>query len=185
VSTATSPVPLGAQRQPAAELCVVLACHHLLCALPIRAVDRLALPDAAQPLPAPPRPRGPQATGAVSPPSVVRLGEEAWASWDLGLLLGLGPVRGAWVLLRAPLDGGEVSLALRTGSCFAVQGVRRLSPLPPGIFTSRRAALTGTFAAVALKGPRFPAQLGLWIEPARLWDPLELVASAAALREER
>ena len=28
-------------------------------------------------------------------------------------------------------------------------------------------------------------QVGLWIEPVRLWEPLELAASAAALREER
>jgi len=185
VTTAASPVPARAQAQPATELCVVLACHHLICALPIRSVDRLALPDAAQPLPAPRRSRAARTTGAVPAPAVVRLGEQDWASWDLGVLLGMGPAQGAWVLLRAPLDGGEVALALRTGPCFSVQGLRRLSSLPPGVFSARRTALAGTFATAAVKGPRARAEVGLWIEPARLWEPLELAASAAALREDR
>jgi hypothetical protein len=185
VTTATSSVLPRAQAQPATELCVVLACHHLICALPIRSVDRLALPAAAQPAPAPRRSRGAQVTGAVAAPAVVRFGEQSWAAWDLGVMLGVGPSQGAWVLLRAPLDGGEVALALRTGPCFAVQGVRRLSSLPPGIFSARRAALAGTFATAAVKGPRARAEVGLWLEPTRLWEPLELAASAASLREDR
>jgi hypothetical protein len=181
--TAAPSAPLQPSRQPASELCVVLGCHHLACALPIRAVDRLALPDAAQPEPA--RRRASAGSGGVPPPPLVRVGEQRWAAWDLGVLLGLAPAQGAWVLLRVPFDGAELSLALRTGPCFAVQAVRRLAALPPGIFQSRRAALAGTFANAAVKGARLPAPVGLWIEPFRLWEPLELAASAAALREER
>jgi hypothetical protein len=175
--------PARAHAQPATELCVVLACHHLLCALPIRSVDRLALPDAAQPVSR--RTSRAKGDAGVPPPPLVRLGEQSWAVWDLGVLLGLAPAQGSWVLLQVPLDGGAVALALRTGPCFAVQSVRRLAALPPGIFRARRAALAGTFASAAVKGPRAPAQVGLWIEPARLWEPLELAASAAVLREDR
>jgi hypothetical protein len=55
---------------------------------------------------------------------------------------------------------------------------------PPGIFRARRPALPASFALAAMKGVRAGAQVGLWIEPAHLWEPLELAASAAALREE-
>ena len=184
--TTAAPAKAQARAQPAVELCVVLACHDLVCALPIRSVERLALPRDLEPVPSRRRPDAKLGPGAIPPPAVMRLGAESWAAWDLGLMLGLAPAQGTWVLLRAPLDGGQVPLALRTGPCFAVQGVRPLAALPPGIFQARRAALAGTFASAggAVKG-RVPAQVGLWIEPARLWEPLELAASAAALREVR
>jgi hypothetical protein len=173
--------------EPAAQLCVVLSCHHLVCALPIRAVDRLALPDAAEP--APPRAGKSKGVGpgGLPLPEVLRFGEQLCAAWDLGPMLGLPATTGTWVLLRAPLDGGEVSLALRTGPCFSVQGVRPMASFPPGIFQARRAALTDSFAVAKAKGVGAATQaaVGVWIEPARLWEPLELAASSAALRQER
>ena len=162
---------------------MVLSCHQLVCALPIRAIDRLALPDAAERKEHAPRKSSGKGGGAL--PEVPRFGEQAAAAWDLGVMLGLAPAQGAWVLLRAQFEDGEVPLALRTGPCFSVQGVRPLAALPPGIFRERRAALTDSFAVAALKGVRASAQVGLWIEPGRLWEPSELAASAAAIRQER
>jgi hypothetical protein len=180
VSLASSHSSARAAPEPATQLCVVLACHHLVCALPIRAIDRLALPDAVE--------RAPGRAGPLAPPEVVRFGEQVCAAWDLGVMLGLPPAQGAWVLLQALLDGAPIPLALRTGPCFSVRGVRPLAGLPPGIFRARRTALTSGFTVTALKGVRAAAQLGhvgLWLEPALLWDPLELEASAAALRKAR
>lgn len=182
MSLASSHSAPAARKDAAAQLCVVIGCHHLVCALPIRSIDRLALPDAAQRLVVPTSKIKEKVDPNAGPlPAVVQVGADRFAAWDLGSLLGLGPLAQSWVLLRVSHGGKEVPLALRTGPCLAVQGVRKLMKLPPGIFRTRRSALTDGFAGAATKGGKHHASVGLWLEPARLWEPSELQASIAAL----
>src|SRR5207247_1093431 len=93
------------------ELCVVTACHDLLCALPVRWVERLLLPQEVATV----------VTAAPKPWSLLLVGERQLAAWNLGTLLGLAPLTAAWVLLRVPHRGGELSIALNTGACLVVQ----------------------------------------------------------------
>jgi hypothetical protein len=160
---------------------VLVGCHHLVCALPIPSIDRLTLPEAAQRLVIPSRAAEPAGAPGEPLPAVVQVGDERFAAWDLGSLLGLRPLAKSWVLLRVAHGGKEVRIALRTGPCLAVQGVRKLMALPPGIFRARRSALTDGFAAPATKGARLHASVGLWLDPSRLWETHELQASATAL----
>jgi hypothetical protein len=180
VSLSSDPSGRRAPGPDGARMSVVLGCHHLVCALPIAGLDRLALPDAAKLRAAPGRP-GSDSTGGVPAPDVVRVGEQDFAAWDLGELLGLAPLSGAWVLLRVKYGGKDLPLALRTGPCFAVQELRRLMPLPPAIFQGHRPALSEAFATSAVRTARLASNVGLWIDPARLWQPGELEASATML----
>lgn len=162
------------------RLCVVLACHHVVCALPIDNIDRLVLPDAVEVLPsARPTAAGARDAEAVVP-DVVRVGERFFAAWDLGVMFGLGPVSGAWVLLSLMHEGAEVWLALRTGPCFAVQSLRNLMKLPSEVFQSRRGALTDGFATAAVK-KEIEANVGILVDPRGLWSRQELQMSAAVL----
>ena len=81
---------------PATELVVVIACHGLLCTLPVRRVERLLLREAVSLQPPPGR--RPRERRAL--PQVVYAAEEPFAAWNLGTMLGLPPVSTAWVLLR-------------------------------------------------------------------------------------
>jgi hypothetical protein len=160
----------------------LVGCHQVVCALPIPSIDRLTLPEAAQRLVVPSRSAEPVAASADSLPAVVQVGDERFAAWDLGPMLGLRPLAKSWVLLRVSHGGKDVPIALRAGPCLAVQSVRKLSSLPPGIFRGRRGAITAGFATAATKGAaRYQASVGLWLDPARLWEGQELQASAAAL----
>ena len=122
------------------ELCVVTACHDLLCALPVRWVERLLLPQEVATV----------VTAAPKPWSLLLVGERQLAAWNLGTLLGLAPLTAAWVLLRVPHRGGELSIALNTGA----------------------------FATDGLRGRATAAPLGLWLDPARLFTDEELAAAA-------
>jgi hypothetical protein len=182
LSLASSGRPVTARPDPAPQLCVLVGFHHLVCALPLPSIDRLTLPEAAQRLVIPSR-LADAATPSGEPlPAVVQVGGERYAAWDLGLMLGLRPVAKSWVLMQVPHAGKSVPIALRAGPCLAVQNVRKLMKLPPGIFRARRAALTDGFAAAAAtKGARYHASVGLWLDPARLFEASELQASATAL----
>jgi hypothetical protein len=162
------------------RLCVVLACHHVVCALPIDNIDRLVLPDAVEALPASRPAAGGQPDADAIVPEVVRVGERFLAAWDLGVLFGMGPVAGAWVLLSLMHEGAEVWLALRTGPCFAVQPLRNLMKLPSEVFQSRRGALTDGFATSAVK-KEIEATVGVLVDPRGLWSRQELQMSAAVL----
>jgi len=173
------------------RLCVVLGCHHVVCALPIDNIDRLVLPDAVERVEPPPaddgsardaRRTGAAAAGEVRVPDVVRVGTHSYAAWDLGLLFGLGPVSGTWVLLSLTHDGAGVRLALRTGPCFAVQTLRNLLRLPGEIFEERRGAMTDGFATETVATPsRLEASVGVLVDPRGLWTGQELQISAAVL----
>ena len=75
---------------------MVVACHGLVCTLPVRRVDRLLLREAVS-LHAPAG-RRPRELGR-SLPQVVYADDEPFAAWNLGTMLGLPPVSTAWVLL--------------------------------------------------------------------------------------
>ena len=172
------------------RLCVVLGCHRLVCALPIDNIDRLVLPDAVEPLgsavPGASGARSPRGDRAVSAgdapvPDVVRVAGKCFAAWDLGVLLGLTPVQGAWALLSLMHDGAELALALRTGPCFAVQSLRNLLKLPSEVFQERRGALTDGFATSVVKRSDLESNVGVLIDPKGLWTRAELQMSAAVL----
>jgi hypothetical protein len=181
LSLVSSDRPPTAKTDSGAQLCVLVGCHQLVCALPISSIDRLTLPETAQRLVIPSRSADPATAPGEPLPAVVQVGDDRYAAWDLGLLLGLRPLARSWVLLRVSHGGKQVPIALRTGPCLAVQKVHRLMKLPPGIFRARRAALTDGFAAGTTKGAAHHASVGLWLDPARLWEGHELQASAAAL----
>lgn len=174
------------------RLCVVLGCHRLVCALPIDHIDRLVLPDAVEALdtPAPTAPPARRSAAAADQassageapvPEVVRVAGKHFAAWDLGVLLGQGPVQGAWVLLSLVHDGGELALALRTGPCYSVQSLRNLMRFPAEVFEERRGALTDGFATSAVRRADLESNVGVLIDPKGLWTRPELQVSAAVL----
>jgi hypothetical protein len=141
------------------------------------------LPEGVEPVESPQAASGlaGAVAGQAAVPDVVRVGERCFAAWDLGVLFGLGPVSGAWVLLSLMHEGAEVLLALRTGPCFAVQTLRNLMKLPGEIFQERRGALTDGFATAAIKKSRLDTNVGVLIDPRGLWSRQELQMSAAVL----
>ena len=138
---------------------VMVACHHLVCAIPTEWIIRLALPEDVTEL----------------SPGVLGVGGERFATWDLGERLGLPPLRVAWCLLRLPTASGAIALALGTGTCHVVAPLPVRRSLPSELFTSRRGAIAGVFVADE-------ARCGIELDVARLWTPAELAASAALLR---
>jgi hypothetical protein len=164
----------------AAGLRLVVRCHAWLLALGAASVDRVA-GDAD--LPEPRRPRLVDTTGALG--LLDANDEERYAAWDLGRLLGLGDVQGAWVLLRLPFEGRTVAVALRTGPCVGVNSFRPAAtrPLPKAAFLPRRRdAIRGAFALEEL-ATRVQAEgaLGLELRPERLLTREELALSASWL----
>jgi len=153
------------------ELCVVLACHDLVCALPARWVDRLVLPAEVASV----------ATSADAAVALVLAGERQLAAWNLGTLLGLPPLGTAWVLLRIPFRGSELPIALHTGACLVVQPLPPALALPPGAFRARPHAISGAFASTRVRGRAPASPVGLWIDPSRLFTDDELAAAASAL----
>lgn len=188
--SSTEPRSAPREDQTKARLCVVLGCHRLVCAVPIDNIERLVLPDAVEsleaalPAGAEPRPargdRGPTTEDAAAP-GVVRVAGKCFAAWDLGVLLGLGPVEGAWALLSLIHEGAELALALRTGPCYAVQPLRNLLKLPSEVFQERPGALTDGFATSVVKRNDLESNVGVLIDPKGLWTRAELQMSAAVL----
>jgi hypothetical protein len=167
VVSAALPVPA------AAGLSLVVRCHAWVLALDGECVDRVAgtadLPEPVRPL----LTGAPAALGLVTPADGV-----AHAAWDLGRLLGLGDVAGAWVLLRLPFDGSGLPVALRTGPCIGVNALARTAvrPLPRAAFASERRAAIGGAVALDLLGRQAAAEgsLGLELRPERLLTRAEL-----------
>jgi hypothetical protein len=163
--SATAPARLGE-----AGTAVLFRCQSQLLALSTRWVERLLMGEEVR---EEPRPAGQALARAW-------IGGQAWAAWDLGLLLDVGAQDAAHVLLRLPWRDGAVRLTLRTGPCLAVQRLPPTWPLRSELFAGRRGALSAAFEAGA-KGGRSGALLGYLLDPAALWTPAELDASAALL----
>lgn len=161
----------------ATGLCLAVRCHAWVLALDAECVERVA---GSADLPEPEGLRhigAPAALGLVTPADGVRR-----AAWDLGRLLGLADVDGAWVLLRLPVEGGQLPVALRTGPCIGVSALARtaIRPLPLAAFASLRRAAIGGAVALEQLGSQAAAQgtLGLEIRPERLLTRAELELSA-------
>jgi hypothetical protein len=154
-------------------LSLVVRCHGWVLVLAAECVDRVAgsadLPEPQQTLLA----GAPAALGLVTPADGVR-----HAAWDLGRLLGLGDVDGAWVLLRLPFDGATLPVALRTGPCIGVHALARTAvrPLPRAAFASERRTAIGGAVALDQLGRQAAAEgtLGLEVRPERLLTHAEL-----------
>jgi hypothetical protein len=155
------------------ELCVVTACHGLVCALPAKWVERLVLPAEVA------------AVAATTAAPLVLVGERQYAAWNLGTLLELPPLADAWALLRVPHGGHDLPIALSMGTCLVVQRLPKATPLPAGAFRARAGALSGAFATVGVRGRATTAALGVWLDPSRLFSDDELAACARALAVER
>jgi hypothetical protein len=175
---ATSSAALHAVEQPATELVVVVACHGLICTLPVRRVDRLLLREAVS-LHTPAGRR--QRELGRSLPQVVYAADEPFAAWNLGTMLGLPPVSTAWALLRIGAEPDSVPIALRTGPCLIVQPAPPAAPLPPSLFRERGAGIVGAFSTAQLRGKPVLPTMGLSLDPTRFWSEAELSASRAAV----
>lgn len=158
--------------QVSVDLSLFFTCHqHLLC-LPVRRIERLVLGDEAVLV---------KTSSEARSVPVVKIGGVACAAWNLGRMFELQPVKQAWVVLRVPHAGAEVPIGLAVGRCYFVGQVNDVSPVPPGLFRERRSALWGTFPRQAIKGDLGETEMGLCIDPLRLWSRQELELSAAAL----
>jgi hypothetical protein len=165
--------------QPATELVVVIACHAVVCTLPVRRVERLLLREAIS-LQPPPGRRVREVPRPV--PQVVYAGEEPYAAWNLGTLLGLPPVSTAWVLLHVGGSGTDaIPIALRTGPCLIVRPQPAAAPLPAALFRDRGAGIVGAFSVAQLRGRPGGAAMGLCLDPQRFWSEQELAGSRAAV----
>jgi hypothetical protein len=156
--------------EAAPELSIIVGCHTFACAIPTRVVVRLALMEDVEVVD--------QEGGTL-----VRSAEEWFAVENLGTLLSLKPLAGAWVLLRLPYGAGSVNVALRTGPCFAVRPVAVEAPLPPGLFELRGEAVKGAFVAAG-SGVQ-EALYGLVLSVEELFSQAELSVAAQALSRVR
>lgn len=159
----------GAAREGgAADAAVVFRCQSHLLAVATRWVERLLMREEV-------RAEEPAAGGGVAR---IWVDDLPWAAWDLGVMLGMGPLASAYVLLRVPWRAGTTRLALRTGPCLAVQRLPPTWPLRPEVFASRAGAVSAAFDASALGKPA-EALMGYVLDPASLWTLAELELSAS------
>ena len=151
---------------PRGELAVIFAAHGVAVAIAAKWVTRLALPADVK-------------TVRSGKPGLVAVGGAVHASWDLGEILGLGPLASAWVMLDVPHRDKTLRVALRTGACLVVEGLPRTVEIPRGVLVSRKGAVRGAFGATQRHGG---ALFGLLLDPARLFTSIELEDAAALLR---
>jgi hypothetical protein len=154
--------PVGA----APELCIVVACHTFVCAIPTRLVQRLALGQDLERV---------ESGGDA----LLRANGEWFAGADLGELLGLRPLDGAWALLKLSHRGHHVPIALRTGACLEVRNVAVEAPLAGGLFEQRGEAVLGAF--VAEREHARDATYGLVLDVQSLFSAAELTRAESAL----
>jgi hypothetical protein len=149
-------------------------CPPWVVALPIGALTRVV---ACEDLPCRP------ATGSGALLGTCDDGGDIRAAWDLGRLLGVPGGDQAWVLLDLAMP-----LALRTGRCLSVVALPAPVPIPGGLCTRQRglgcfpgsALAPAQLAALAEAGAE-PLPLGLWVDPARLWEDGELALGRQAV----
>jgi len=150
------------------ELCIVVACHTFVSAIPVRFVTRLVLVSDVS-------------DAADAGPGLVRSGGELFVRADLGTLLELPPLASAYAVLHVPHAGGVVPIALSTGTCLVVREVAVEAPLPQGLFKARADAVRGAFVADSSRGFAGGVLYGLVLDLPKLWTPTELDAAARLL----
>jgi hypothetical protein len=172
--------PRGSRRvEEHRELCVILACHDLVCALPVRWIERLILPDEVAIIAG-----GRQTVEAATRTwQVILVGEQRYAACNLGTLFGLAPLQAAWALLRVPHRGVDLPIAVQTGPCLVVQALAPGVPLPTSLFARRAGCIAAVFPTKIVRSA-LPLPLGLWLDPSRLWAESELDAAQVALGRE-
>ena len=107
------------------RLGLLFECHRFVFNLDIGSITRIVLSEELKEL------------TSQSGTRVVEVGGEAYASFNLGRLLGLAPTIGAGVLVSS---GGTLRFCLETGPCLLVRTPPRMIPLGPGLFRARRQA---------------------------------------------
>jgi hypothetical protein len=170
--TAPPPAPVA---HPALDLRLFVRCHAHLLAFDASWIERILLVEEAPPIVPPPT----LGFGFGLPRAclgVLSVSGRSWAAWDLGLLLGLAPVRAAYLLLRSPHDSGARRLALRSDRCLHVgPPAAQVLDLPPGLGRARPGVVSGAFPVDFLKlGKKDSLPVGLHVSLARLWDDDEL-----------
>lgn len=165
----------------APELCVVFACHQLVCALPARWIDHLVLPDEVVFLGERSRPNERKRPAGWQ---LVMVGEYRYLSCNLGTQLGMPPVQAAWALLHVERGGVVLPIALQTGPCLVVQPVGAGVPLPASAFRTRAGAITSIFSTDLLRLKAQAVEVGIRLDPTQLWTGAELDEAAALFAEE-
>jgi hypothetical protein len=145
-------------------LCVLVACHDLVCAIDAATTERLVLGDEVTR-----RPGG----------ALVESHGRVYVGWDLGGLLELPPTTAAWVLLHIPHRDRVLPFALRTGGCLAVRTLATTTGVPPRLFQRRPGAFARMFATEAVLASRAP--VGFLLDLRATWTRDELDAAARAL----
>jgi hypothetical protein len=171
-------------REGASDLCVFIDCHSFLCAFAVSGIDRLILADEVDLGDEDGAPRSP--ARPLSGQHLVGVAGFPFVAWDLSLLLAVAPASRAFLLLRIAHGDHEIPIALRTGPCLFVEPLRTLTPVPQGVFRSRRGAIAGAFAVGSRTGGsvKTAAKLGLYLDPRHLWTSDDLDTSRRTLERE-
>lgn len=154
----------------ARELSVLVVCHHCVCSISTRWVERLLASSDVE--------RRPAAEGC----GVLQVGSQLVGAFSLGQLLGLTPQENAWVLLRLSLKETDVQVALSVDACLSVVPRPAAAPLPTSLFRKRAGAIRGAFSAAQAGVTRANLLLGLDIDPQALLTNAELAAVLALQR---
>ncbi len=155
-------------------------CHDWFFAVDASLIERIVLPEEVRQL---------SATASRDVPGnlgLVMAGSCTYSAWDMGELFGQRPLQRAWLLIRQPQPGGDLPLALRTGTCLSVGTLAKgqETPIPGGIFRSRSHAILSAFPSSVVRsrrGSRSP--VGLRFSLQRLWTEQELRVARWALEQ--
>jgi hypothetical protein len=153
---------------PALSLFVL--CHEFVCTIDTGAVERLVLPYEVEPV---------GREGAVP---VVKVGEQRYASFNLGSLLGLAPTHGAAVLVRTVFGGVQLPLCFETGPCLVVRPPEPQIKLLAGLFNARKRAITAAFEVPEAMRAVGRAPVGLTLSIDELVTAAERDSASLSLR---
>lgn len=153
------------------ELSLFVECHEFLCSVDTRAIERLVLPEDVVVLSS--------KEGSIP---VVQVGGRPYAFFNLGVLLGLPPTRGASVLIRTVFGGAELPLCFETGTCLVVRSPEPATMFVPGLFKARRRAFASAFTVPPTMRRAGRALVGLSLDIGELASAKERESAASALR---
>lgn len=171
----------GAASRPASEgLSVLFECAPWTVAIPTSWIKGLLTIDEGRLGTAGGPARGLDPRAPLTQDMILWVGATQWfAAWDFGQMVEREPLANGWMLLQLRHADRDIPLALRVGSCTAVQAIPETVPLPRGLFRARHSAIEGAFSFDPGAGAR--ASIGLLLNLAALWTPRELERSASLL----